>query len=366
MNIHPILVSNNTRNLVSKAIKTALTLLITILLSCNQKETTLLDELYFDTIVACDYEILSIDSLLLNAAVDMHISDSLLIILDFIGQKHALVCIDLNNQRIVSKLAEKGKAPGEIINPSFNAFMPNKATIQLFDPNYCRLFEYAIIGDEIKQIELPYEMMKNENSWSAEVIKINNNFLSIGFGEQYNYSRFYCSSANDFKCFSGKISKVPNEIERSEFQELLMYVRRTAIKPDLSKIAFASYIGGRLEIYDISNIRDSVYSVCTKNFTPYTHYVNTNGSIAWGDKTFMGFEDIYSTDNYIYAIYNGCVGSDYETYPNKISVFNWQGEPILQYQLDKSIRAITVDEPNDIIYAVYYDENDTGLLKIKI
>jgi hypothetical protein len=73
-----------------------------------------------------------------------------------------------------------------------------------------------------------------------------------------------------------------------------------------------------------------------------------------------GYNQIQITDNYIYLVFIGKSEEEINqtgSISNDIFVFDHEGNPIIHYTLDRSIRSITVDEEARKIYAVSFEEN---------
>ena len=69
---------------------------------------------------------------------------------------------------------------------------------------------------------------------------------------------------------------------------------------------------------------------------------------------YRGWRTVYATDNYIYIALNGT--KDLETRIEKLSVFDWQGLPIKQYDLGVNIMDIIIDESLKTGYVIYRDD----------
>lgn len=71
-------------------------------------------------------------------------------------------------------------------------------------------------------------------------------------------------------------------------------------------------------------------------------------------ESIRGWRTVYATDNYIYIALNGT--KDLETRIEKLSVFDWQGLPIKQYDLGVNIMDIIIDESLKTGYVIYRDD----------
>lgn len=77
----------------------------------------------------------------------------------------------------------------------------------------------------------------------------------------------------------------------------------------------------------------------------------------------MGYWDIDVTEEYIYTLYSGRERTDpNQSTGNKVFVFDWEGNPIKQLNLDVEVSRIAVDQNNETLYAVANDDNNEALI----
>lgn len=85
------------------------------------------------------------------------------------------------------------------------------------------------------------------------------------------------------------------------------------------------------------------------------------------DENIWGFEDIYVTDNYIYTLHNGKTTEENPYFSKSIKVFDWLGNPIIEYNVGVDMRCLAVDEIEKKIYAVAYEEEkDFFLISVNL
>ena len=78
-----------------------------------------------------------------------------------------------------------------------------------------------------------------------------------------------------------------------------------------------------------------------------------------------GFEDVYVTNDYIYAIYNGKTVKENPMFGKNILIYNWSGELVNSYKTDIYLRNVAVDEKRNIVYVIACkEESDFFLAKI--
>ena len=72
----------------------------------------------------------------------------------------------------------------------------------------------------------------------------------------------------------------------------------------------------------------------------------------------MGFVDVCCSEDYIFALYSGKIfGEDIFSshYGGHVFVYDWEGNPIKHYKLEKDLFTIEIDESNGILYGIGND-----------
>ena len=77
--------------------------------------------------------------------------------------------------------------------------------------------------------------------------------------------------------------------------------------------------------------------------------------VVFNETTQIGFEDIYVTNNSIYALLHS-IGN--ETLPSEITVFDWVGIPITKIKTGRSLSNIAVDGKDNTIYVIAENEQN--------
>ncbi|MFW5877583.1 MAG: BF3164 family lipoprotein [bacterium] len=292
----------------------------------------------------------------LIATQDMAIIDSLLIIEDFVNRDYSLLVFNRFSYQHKMYLGKKGNGPNEIINPrSELTISASNNSFHLFDANSRRFFSYKVLKNGgIESTSHSFKSYKDE-AFVLSLIKVKDYYVATGMMGDFKHNRFLVfdkrfelvNKCNGYPYLSDGI---PHEHKSG----LLHYNNSYEVKPDGTKIVFGTYIGATMEIFDVSNLPYEIKSISEVNVIPpiYVDIPGPHGvQVQWDDESILGFEDIFCTDNYIYTVINGRSGDD-EDFPNTIKVFDWNGKPIKQYNLNCGIVRLAVDEVNGIIYAV--------------
>ncbi|WP_294599986.1 BF3164 family lipoprotein [uncultured Rikenella sp.] len=294
--------------------------------------------------------------------------DSLIVVLDLMAPDYYFNLFDQTGRHI-GRFGRKGKGPGELLNPS-QFFVPHPGVVSVYNTD--RIVEYDLhdlehLTTSFREIHLPALP-----TVSQAVPYQPNRYLLLSFEAQKRigiYDAVSDSIVFTYDRFPRLFETVSqnNELESAIFS----YGSRLYIKPDLTQFAQTTYIGAILEIFDLT--ADSVVSSSvTGIYSP--QYVELSANplhITWGDKTIIGFESVATTDRYLYTLLNGCLGSELkkenpeQPFTTRISVFDWQGNPIRQLQTDRMLTTIARDDAADCFFATSYQNGLYSLLRIK-
>jgi hypothetical protein len=90
-----------------------------------------------------------------------------------------------------------------------------------------------------------------------------------------------------------------------------------------------------------------------------THVINGRSITATTGSSLLGMASVTCTNEYVYAIYSGKNRNEYGLYGAEqgthLLVYDWDGNPVRQYLLEKPLRTFGYDEANATIYGIGYD-----------
>lgn len=132
----------------------------------------------------------------------------------------------------------------------------------------------------------------------------------------------------------------------------MLYVSHIGLKSDKTKIASAMASFDRIDIFNSDG--DLEKSVFNGKEIPDTNleYLEETGS----KKLQIYYSGIFTSDNYIYALYYGQPFSEYINIPvpTEVRIFDWSGNPLCKIELDDYLFNFTIDEKNSFMYGVDY------------
>jgi hypothetical protein len=297
------------------------------------------------------------DTFLFSFPRDMFLVDSLLIVRD--SQKSTLNIFNKNTGEHLASFANRGRGAGEVLAVS-NVNLCGDNSIMIFDSQTKKIVIYDI-GKVLGGIIPNYTEFSVENTenvvWS--VLPYKNGFILGGNDSRMRYGIYDPISSETHVAYTDFPTLVKDEEENwSAWQ----YSVNWRVKPDQTKMAVGTYIGMSMAVLDLKDgaitadtlvrMREPLYSI-SQGVKPKW--------ITHDQTTLFGFRDMYVTDNYIYTIMYPAVPATDRT--NLIGVFDWNISPIKQYELDNTILTFAVDEPNNTIYAVEYEDGEIFISK---
>ena len=165
----------------------------------------------------------------------------------------------------------------------------------------------------------------------------------------------------------GLTAKIPHPVfDESEGlssieKSILFLSTHVALKPDSSRFAYATQNGGIIGIYK-NEANDSWCDVVQYAYY-FPKFVKTEYSsspIAFDREGKTGFCGLCCTNQFIYTIYSGRTIAEEGLSQNAflcqhVLVYDWDGNPVKHYLLEKPLFQFGVDEDAGIIYGTGYD-----------
>lgn len=135
-----------------------------------------------------------------------------------------------------------------------------------------------------------------------------------------------------------------------------------------NKFASAYYFIDRIELGEIRGNKFYATKAIGTNIPPKFYLFNRKN---WKskykynvDNNVVHYEDLKCTEFNIYGLYAGIPWGDVETkHSSVIEVYDWQGNPVKLYLLDKNISTFIVDEVHECIYGINMEQCEDAILK---
>ena len=79
--------------------------------------------------------------------------------------------------------------------------------------------------------------------------------------------------------------------------------------------------------------------------------------VSFKEGFYQSYQGICTTDSAIFALFNPLIKDDNMNKPAEIFKFDWDGNLVHRYKLDKYIYGISVDSKGEYLYGSHYEKN---------
>lgn len=259
--------------------------------------------------------------------------------------------INLSTHRVIHGV-NMGEGPGELISPS--SFQKKGDDFLVYDIAKKSIYK-VVLGDSLISISEYQRFGMEERPFRI-------NYLSSGFVASGFFENAWMA------CFDNKghISSTlafPLFEETKSFSEIAMsslYVSTlVTINPVESRMVCATQKHGVLSFCKIGNNEISEYKQL-KYYPPKVSSSQNESSpnIAFSRDNIVGFCGIASDENNVFVLYSGRTYNLHGTLSHHcehLLVYNWEGEPIKRYVLEKPLYTMNYDVRTKTIYGTGYD-----------
>lgn len=351
----------------------AIAILLGVLFSCTKNNSvTTVDPLtqFSKTIELKEPKIIISDLLDPTGII---ILDSLIMVSE--PNNDPMVSLYCLSGKFITSFLRKGRGPGETSN-LLDISPYTDSIIQIsVDPESVFLYNK---NDLLSGNLLPYNeynLPKGNYAFSTIMKYSDNEFLYVGknSNKRDECDNRFCiyhadSDAIDFfgeyPVEDVSITKFPTE----DYSKLNAYQGKPLLKPDHSKSVIIYYYAVGFDIIDLETLKvdKNIFYQYPQVETAYIPELKAN-AIKRNMNAFRGFLDAWCSDNHIYFLYSAKTFSapDYSI-GQYILKYNWDGDPICLYQLDKEISCFALDKDETYIYAGLSEETEARILRYNL
>jgi len=291
---------------------------------------------------------------MLNDPMQLVMADSLLLISDF-GATLVKVVNPITGKELNS-ICRKGRGPGEFSDRIKIAYNKRDNAINVFEVQVKILAQFPVSqtlkweNDSVTKVHL-------DKPFIQQAIKCNDSLL-VGVGMlEKRYALFNSV---------GKCKSVKYDYPDLTDNNWTFHLKSIAFQNDLvvnstgSRFAEASLYCDNIEFFAIKGT--DIYKI--KGYQSYNPDLENRSS---GDMKVMhpkestkfGYLDICAQGNHVYCLYSGKTikesrGKGGPFHGSAIRVFDFDGNPVVSYKLDRDVFKFTVDTREKTIYAIVH------------
>jgi hypothetical protein len=288
----------------------------------------------------------------IGEVVDILVKDTILITNQMFNE-YIFKIFNIKTGATICECIPKGKGPGEMLNPNLIKEY-NDSLFSTFDTNRKEL------------IYCSYEGLCHENPNSLIYHKFN---YSVFRAYPINDSLVICTGIFDEGQFilvnmhSKKIIATQDYPSIAKLEKSTNAIKGLLLQGEMSLRPGHNqfvYVSNGVEIFEIGNIHDNlINNTLTKVYSIPKFELRGNIPVHPKESRFA-FHSLIGTQEFFYVIYSGNSiiekGSEFSAGRNLL-VYNWKGEPIINFELDRAIKRMTLDERKRIIYCYCTDPN---------
>ena len=302
-----------------------------------------------------------IDSLLYPDCFNI-MYDSIIVVQNNYKCEYLLELYSLNSLQSLGKFVKKGNGPGEMSSCRVSIHSSTNPVFTLEDRNKNFLY----------QVNLDSMIRKQKLYVEKKIHLINPNF-----------NPYFNVISLDGKNYLGNNMWYMNDKEYTNSNKPFIY-NSSAEAPNYNKLTFVGAVNGSIliplkkekriiaadsHIDNIKILNDTlglIKEISGPDFYTPTYVVAKNDYpgkfIDFGDhksfKTYIGYT---LTDKFVYLIYNGTDSYDpSKLTPVEVFKFDFEGNPISRYKLDRYLYSISIDTKNGYLYGtskISYEES---------
>lgn len=293
-------------------------------------------------------------------------NDSKLITLDYHSGK-SFTLFDNNSGKAIGRFGKTGQGPNEIPLGTYGYIEKDNFFISSDEIGYIAKYNIDSLSKNIDLDPVQLTRYKIPEAQFSRIIPIDDSlFLGAGtYGSEFQYLLFDKSS--NILDYNIEIYNA-HDIAINKYHKFLSNQGILRKRPNKKQFVYSIDYSSNIDFFEIKNnkilltkslrLKDPIYTAIQDN--------NLNRVIPANDNV-IGYLDISTTENYVYALYTDKKIKENDTYndfnSNIILIFDWDGQPIKKYELPNEVYYITINEKLKRIYAALLNEDQGWTIK---
>lgn len=274
-------------------------------------------------------------------------SEDKILILDY-TRKDVFKVMQLPGYEYLYSSGNIGEGPDDFINVNPESTCLKDGIFEFLDLGRVRRFALSNVGlSEIESFSLPTlsSPLNNLEKISDTVYIANTPVYSE---DDFEHMIININSSEVGKRF-GNFPKGNFKLSNQQEKHIAFHCISTANSSSGRLATFYTYFK-RFKIYDESG--DLIKEVVIRPNGEKQYLIKDN------KLNIIHFAEPFSSGNYVYALYIGKSVRDLENYVEEyfplLTIWDWDGNPIAQYQLNKPITSFTISEDKHRLYGISY------------
>ena len=306
----------------------------------------------FPTVTILEAEEIDFDAPL-NPATFEIISDSLIIAHNWTGNPYYMELYNINDKQPVMNFAKRGRGPNEYLSAYISYKTHLDDSFILFDIHTNRASLYSIDSLMLLGEKYTPERIKIPHFIGNDIAQLDSSTFLI-FNKYFVNDKKY--SNNIDKCLFAFDKH--EDIDYSVISDGFKYFTHNvtdgfiAVSPSHDKVWVFYQKENRIEVFN--KLLEPVKTLIGPETFEPDYYIRegTNNHISFKISTRTYWRSFYNNDH-IYVIYIGEYDKKQEQ-PRNIFKFNWNGDLLHRYQLDRNLYTIYVDTQEEYIIGTEY------------
>ncbi|SHG74771.1 TolB-like 6-blade propeller-like [Fodinibius roseus] len=274
--------------------------------------------------------------------------------------------INITEDKYLAGIGREGRGPGEFLAPG-SIFAFERDSVLVLDNENIRLTKINLTNEKhLKNLKnaKPGIINLEFEGLPMEVFPIKrDSYAAIGLirtGGRENIA--ILDSTGSQSKLAGEIPNFDADIPPSVHQ--LAWRSTATSNKNGSRFAVGYY---NVDILNIYNDRGELLETTRGPKQDELDYATKNKRLSLSDDTIRAYIDLASTDKRIYALYSGKKITEKKNNLGKyVLVFDWDGNFIKSFELDRYAFSISVDDKKGMLYSIIPESLEPGIYEYNI
>ena len=320
--------------------------------SCNTSNLSTLE--LFESEIKLKGQYQKIDADKIGNPIGIQVLDSSILILNW-GRDYYVSVFSKKQGKFLNEFGKKGRGPNELNRAVSMDYNYEKSTLDIFIRTPKRINYYSIDSIYSNPIAKYTNDFMPEDGSCYHAKRINNGAISTGrFNKgRYAYFDFIKDSINYF----GDYPSFNRDFELNSAQKSNLIQGFMKVAPSNDRFVFASSFA---EVFEINKFQGSNLKLIKRYSFDNSEFNKGNGRAYGKRSNIWAYMHLDVSEERIFALYTNKSVEEYvkNTFVGEyLLVFDWNGNPIKKFKLDKPIGCFSYDKRDNSIYGIALEDN---------